>query len=417
MSKKKHLIIGCGPAALSAVDTMRRLGNDEDITMVSREESLPYSPAALPYVLGGRTTEGDLFPRKDDYFSKRRVAFVTGREAVQIIPDRKQVVYRNGTTEQYDKLLIACGAEPVAQPIKGSAAGELPAFHTYADYRRLKDAIRGGCDVTVLGAGMVAVELAVALIETGCSVRIIGRGRPLRAYFDEEAGGHIQDILVDRGVKILTGKSISQVSKSGGCLTIACTDGEAFETGVVVSCLGVRPNLRLVQGAGIAVNQGILVDTRMRTSLEGVYAAGDIAEGSSFVDGLSGVCAILPEAIAQGRVAGANMAGRETDYEGWIAMNLLKLFGYSAFSVGVTMPGHGDVKVIENKDRNRRYFERLVVRDGKMIGAMFVNVDVDPGVFSYLIRKRVNVGAYEQALLDQPADVSRWLMMKAERGE
>ncbi|OGO39773.1 MAG: hypothetical protein A2147_09280 [Chloroflexi bacterium RBG_16_57_8] len=412
---KKHVIIGCGPAALSALDTIRRLGSDDEITVVSREDSLPYSPAVLPYLLAGKADESDLFPRNGDYFSKRGVAFVRGQEAVRVLPDRRQVVYRNGETEQYDTLLIACGAESIAQPVHDSGEGELLNFHTFDDYRRLRDQIKDGCDVTVLGAGMVAVELAVALIERGCDVRIIGRGRPLRAYFDEEAGGHIRAILVDRGMKIITGKSISHVRRSHGGFGIACADGEVFETSVVVSCLGVRPNLSLVQGAGISANQGVLVDRHMRTNAEGVYAAGDVVEAPSFLNGSPGVCAVLPEAIAQGKVAGANIAGRETGYEGWIPMNLLKFFGHSAFSIGMAMPAPGCGEMLEKKDKQERCFERLVVRDGRLIGAMFVNVDIDPGVISYLIKRRVNVGAYGHALLEQPADVSRWLMLKAER--
>jgi phenylglyoxylate dehydrogenase epsilon subunit len=154
----------------------------------------------------------------------------------------------------------------------------------------------------------------------------------------------------------------------------------------------------------------------MRTNVEGVYAAGDVTESPSFQNGAPGLCAILPEAIAQGKVAGANMAGKETDYEGWIPMNLLKFFGHSAFSIGAVMPEAGAGEVLENKNEETSRFERLVFRDGKLSGAMFVNFDIDPGVFQYLMRKQVSIAAHKQNLLEQPAEVSRWLMMRTERG-
>jgi NAD(P)H-nitrite reductase large subunit len=415
-SKKKHLIIGCGPAALSAVDAIRRVSNEDEITVVSKQDSPPYSPAVLPYVLSRRADESALFARDEDYFRKMAVTFFRGREAVCILPVEKRVVCRSRDTEQYDTLLIASGAEPIPQPVHGSHEDNLLTFHTYGDYRRLRDRIKDGCDVTILGAGMVAVEVAIALAERGCAVRIIGRGRPLRAYFDEEAGAYIRQTLIDGGIQIVTGKNITQVERSQEGLRIACADGEVFETGVVVSCLGVRPDLGLARASGISTGRGILVDGHMRTNVEGVYAAGDVTESPSFQNGVPGLCAILPEAIAQGKVAGANMAGKETDYEGWIPMNLLKFFGHSAFSIGAVMPEAGAGEVLENKNEETSRFERLVFRDGKLSGAMFVNFDIDPGVFQYLMRKQVSIAAHKQNLLEQPAEVSRWLMMRTERG-
>jgi len=153
----------------------------------------------------------------------------------------------------------------------------------------------------------------------------------------------------------------------------------------------------------------------MRTNVQGIYAAGDVVEAPSFLNSKPGICAILPEAIAQGKVAGANMAGKESVYEGWIPMNLLKFFGHSAFSIGMAMPERSDVEALERKDSGRRQFERLVFTDGRLIGAMFVNVDIDPGVISYLIRKRVSIGSRKQALLEQPLEVGRWLMLNTER--
>lgn len=415
MSKKKHLIIGCGPAALSAVETMRCLECDDEIVVVSKEESLPYSPALLPYALAGKAGEDVLFPRGVAYFEERDVRFVMGKEVVRVVPDRKQVEYRGGEAENYDTLLIACGARPIAQAVEGSDGEDgVVTFHHVADYRRLDGLLKAGTDVTILGAGMVAVELAVALIERGCRVSVIGRGRALRAYFDEVSGGYLTGVLTEHGAAIRTGRSIDRVRRNVSGFEVVCAGGEVFSAGVVVSCLGVRPNLGLTRGSGISVNQGILVDRKMRTSAECVYSAGDVAEAPSFVDGRPGTCAILPAAIEQGKVAGANMAGNPADYDGWIPMNLLKFFGQSAFSVGVAMPGDGEGEILEKNDAERGRFGRLVFRDGKLVGAAFVNVDVDPGVILYLIKKRVSIGSYRQALLEQPVEVSRWLMLKAE---
>jgi phenylglyoxylate dehydrogenase epsilon subunit len=416
MPKRKHIIIGAGPAALSAVDKIRSLNQADEIKVVSREDTMPYCPAILPYLVAGRTTRDDVWLRDEEYFRMMNVDFVRAREVVQVLPDKKQVVYRDGNTDRYHSLLIAVGAEPVTLPEMSLNDDSVLKFHGLGDYYRLKALLEDGRDVAILGAGMVALELAVALAEKGNKVKVIGRGRPLRVYFNEQAGGYIRDILIDHGVEITTGKSIKEVKKHRHGVEVHCDDGEVFNTGLLVSCLGVKPRLSLVEGSGIRVNQGILVNNQMKTNVEDVYAAGDVAEAPSFSGNRAGISAILPSAIAQGSVAGANMAGEECYYEGWIPMNLLKIFGNSAFSIGITMPEDGEGEVREEKDDKKRYFKRLVTRDHNLIGAMFVNVDLDPGVISYLIEKKVDIGSHKEALLAQPAEVSRWLMLKTERG-
>ncbi|MBI4296380.1 MAG: FAD-dependent oxidoreductase [Chloroflexi bacterium] len=413
MSKRKHLIVGSGPAALSALDTIRSLNTDDEIRMVSKENTLPYCPAILPYLIAGRTTEKDIWLRDEDFFARMQVTFERGKEVVQVLPDRKQVVYRDGEVDRYDCLLIAAGAEPLPSPI--SSADGLLKFHTLDDYRHLNSLLDGGKEVAVLGAGMVAVELAVALAERGSKVKMIGRGRPLRAYFDEKAGGYISDILTGHRVGITTGKNISQIKKVSNGVEVLCADGDVFNTDILVSCLGVAPSLSLVKGTGIKANQGILVDSKMMTSVENVYAAGDVAEALSFFDKRPGISAILPNAIAQGKVAGANMAGKDDDYEGWLPMNVLKFFGHSAFSIGVAMPEDGEAEVLEEKDDSNKTFKRLVFRNGNLVGAMFVNIDVDPGVMKYVIERRLDIGNQKNALLEQPKEASCWLMLRTER--
>lgn len=415
MAIQKHLIIGSGPAALSAAERLRSLNRDDEIKMVSAEQSLPYCPAVLPYLLAGRTSEKNIWLASEEKLSSMKVTLSAGKKAVRVLPEKKQVIYQDGDADNYDSLLIAAGAEPVTSPVEGLGENDFLTFHNLADYRRLDGLLKVKNEVAILGAGMVAVELALALVEMGVRVRIVGRGRPLRAYFDEQAGGYISDIMSGRGVTVRTGKNIDRIEKHPDGIRIHCAGGEVLKAGLLVSCLGVRPGLSLVEGSGIRTNQGILVDDRMRTSVSGIYAAGDVAETPDFLHHRAGVSAILPSAIAQGKVAGSNMAGTDCRYEGWISMNLLNIFGSPAFSIGLAMPGAGEAEVLEEKDDKQRRFRRLVTRGRELIGAMFVNVDLDPGVIKYLIEKRIDVSAHKKALLEQPKEVGSWLMLKNER--
>ncbi len=415
MSKRRHIIIGAGPAALSAVDMIRSLNREDEIKVVSKEKALPYCPAILPYLLAGRTTEGNIWLRKEDFFRKMDVDFVGGKEVVKVSPEDRRVVYGDGTVDQYDRLLVAAGAEPISSAAEGLGKDDILRFHTLEDYRRLNELLASHGEVTILGAGLVAVELAMALVERGKKVKVIGRGRPLRAYFDEQAGAYLSNILLSQGVEITIGKSVREIKKQGRGLEVHCAEGDVFPTELLVSCMGVRPRLSFVHGSGLGTNQGILVDSRMRTNLEGVYAAGDIAEALSAFDNRPGVSAILPNALAQGRIAGANMAGEDRAYQGWLSMNVLKMFGNSSFSIGTAMPPAGEGEVLEEKDDKKQSLKRLVTKGKELIGAMFINVDLDPGVIKYLIEKRVDISACKEALFARPKETSRWLMLKSEK--
>ena len=415
MSKRKHIIIGAGPAALAAVDTIRSLNRDDEIKVVSKENTLPYCPAVLPYLLAGRTREENIWLRNEGYFDRLDVTFAGGQEVVRVVPESRQVVYADGRVDQYDSLLIAAGAEPVPLAAAGLGEDDILRFHTLEDYRRLNRLLAADRDVTILGAGLVAVELAIALVESGRKVKMIGRGRPLRVYFEEQAGGFISNILTGHGVDITIGKSVSEIRKQGGRIEVQCAEGDVFNTDLLVSCLGVRPRLAFVNDSGIATDQGILVDAKMKTNREDVYAAGDIAESLSAFDNRPGVSAILPNAIAQGRIAGANMAGKECDYPGWLAMNVLKMFGNSAFSIGVSIPQDGESEVLEEKDDAKQRIKRLVTRGKELVGATFINVDVDPGIIKYIIEKKVDISTHKEALFARPKETSRWLLLKTER--
>lgn len=414
-SKRKHLIIGSGPAALNAVESIRRLNRDDEIKLVSKEGTLPYSPAILPYLLAGRTTESAIWLREEGYFRSARVSFARSKEVVRVVPDKRQVVYRDGDADEYDNLLIASGAEPLPPPVSGLNDNICHNFRNLDDYHRLNSLLKKGLKVAVLGAGMIATELALALVERGNKVQIIGRGRPLRAYFDERPGKHIADILVSHGIDISTGKTIDAVKKSRAGIEVRCAEGDVFKADVLVACLGVRPNLSLLEGSGIAINQGVLVDSRMRTNIDSIYAAGDIAEAPDFFNSRPGISAILPSAIAQGKVAGTNMAGGDSSYEGWLSMNQFKFFGNSAFSIGIAAPQDSKDEILEENNDDKGRFKRLIIRDNRLIGAVFVNVDIDPGTIRYLIEKKVDINSYKEKLFEQPREISRWLMMENER--
>jgi phenylglyoxylate dehydrogenase epsilon subunit len=418
MSRKRHLILGSGSAGLAALEQIRRQTQEDEVKLVTMEPYPPYSPTSLPYLLAGRIKETDLSMYDEEYLRQRNSMLVNGKEVVHVIPEKGQVVYRDGTVENYDTLLIATGSEPAWPSIKGLEQAGCFGFHTLADCRRLVSDLKDNPDVVVLGAGLVGMEVASGLLERGCSVRIVDKEPGiLPLYFDGPAEAHIREVFLQKGAHIFTGKQVSQVNGDKGRIEVIFTEGGSLEGGVLIVATGVKARVSFLKDSGIKINQGILVDKQMRTNMPNIYAAGDVAEAADFFAGDPGPNPILPAAVDQGKVAGANMAGQPTDYEGWISMNTFNFFGHRAFSAGLSMSPDGDYDIWEGNDNAKKQFKRLVFYKECLVGAVLVNMEVDRGVLVHLIRKRADIGAYKELLFERPRDVSRWLMLELEKKE
>ena len=161
----KHVIIGCGPAALSAVETIRDISKDDEIKLITREDRLPYSPSVLPYLLAGRISDSDIWLKGENYFSDKKIDFLPKSEVVSITPETKEIVYSDNSRDTYDQLLIATGAKPISPPITGLDNPRCLSFHTMEHYLQLKERLNHDGVIAVYGAGLVAIELVIALIE------------------------------------------------------------------------------------------------------------------------------------------------------------------------------------------------------------------------------------------------------------
>lgn len=409
---KRHLIIGCGPAGLSALGKIRGISPGDEVKLISKEVYLPYSPTVLPSLISGRISEANIWLKDEQYFQRIQVTFSRGKEVVRVLPDEKRVVYQDKSTDEYDNLLIASGSAPIKPPIAGLEKVGFFGFHTLEDYRRLLAAPRRE-EIAILGGGLVGTELAVALYEAGHRVKLIEKEQQiLPLYFDRLAATFIEDILRKQGIELFCSREVIEVRKQKGQLELVCASGEIIRADLLITCIGVGANIAFLSGSGIKLNRGIVVDNQMRTSVEDVFAAGDVAEAPDFFSAEPGINAIVPVAIDQGEVAGANMVGEAASFKGWIPMNVFSLHDNVASSIGLSM-AHGER--LEDKDDHRTAFKRLVFQDGRLIGAMFVNVDVDPGVIRYLIENKTDITPYKEMLLERTGDTSRWLMLKAEK--
>ena len=383
--------------------------------MLTMEHNAPYSPMSLPYLVSERVKQSDIQMVPDDFFDHMQATFIQGKKVVGIAPGEHTIIYENGKSDYYDRLLIATGSDPIVPSLLQEVGGI--GFHIMDDYLALVQQLKKK-KVTVVGAGLVAMELAAALQEHGHEVHVIApRERILRSYFDLEASNRIIDLFAYAGVSInLEWGEATAAERTKSDIHIQFGHDKTIATEILLVCIGVKPRVACLTGSGIDVNGGVVVDRQMRTNVPTIFAAGDVAEAANFFTGQLGLNPILPNAVSQGKVAGSAMADQHAEYDGWLPMNTFNFFGHLATSIGKTVPSEGDEVLIE-KGKGNGYYRKLICKDNRLLGAAFLDTDIDAGVIQYLIRKKTAIGPYKEMLLQTPREVSLWLMNEAERNE
>lgn len=410
-----YLILGASHAGLSALEAIRRYDPEATITIVTAEPDHLYSPTALPYVIAGKTSKGFMDIRSDDYFKRLNANLIKGAEAVEVDTDKKQVRFKNSNTIKYEKLLIATGASASVPPVPGMDEVNYFCIRTMEDATMIRKNLTKGDSAVVLGAGFIGMHAAETLVNAGLDVTIVeALDQIMPANFDLEASERIERVFLDRGITILTGRRVSAAHKKGDQTTLSFSDGEEITADLVIVAAGIRPNTGFLSGSEIACDQGIVVDERMRTCAQNVWAAGDVAAAPDFFSREKAVGGTIPSATEQGKTAGMDMVQDEyvTDYQGNLNMNTFGFFDNFAFSIGNIVSRGADTPsdVHSWEDSSNNGFGKFVFRDNVLTGVSAINLRLDPGILKQLILNKTDLSAKKEALVNAPLEVGRQLM-------
>lgn len=418
MSQTKYLIIGSSHAGLSALDAIRVQDEEGSITMVSRENAVPYSPTILPYVVSGDVNPEDVSLRASDYFAKQNVDFRMNNAAVGVNTEKRVVKLASGDEIQYEKLLIATGAGAAIPPFPGIHDVPYQVLRTLEDARNIRQDMERAKSAIVLGAGLIAMHSAENLAHAGLQVTVVVRRNvSLFAYFDGAAAKMIENVFAAHGVRIALGYGIQQIApgKDGG-VVVTLQSGEELHADLLHLATGVRPRIEFLEGAGIETDQGILVDSLMRTNQPNVWAAGDVAQAPGFFDPGKTINATLPNASVQGRIAGMDMAGDPAarPYLGSSGLNTFNFFGHHGFSVGLGTVTESTKEIEVNTTflpSGMRY-QKLVFRDNRLVGVSAINAELDPGIMRELIQREIDLTDVKEKFTNSPRETGRLLMSK-----
>ncbi len=402
----KYVIIGNSFAGMFAVEAIRRHDAEGDVLVVSREPQHVYSRAMIHEMLSGVVEEPMVYLRGWDFYEKMRVRTLLGSQATAIDPDNQTVTIADAPID-YDRLLLATGGAPFVPAIDGLDDVDYYTFTTLGEAQRLKRACNARKSVVVLGAGLIGLQCAEALRHLGMNVTVVEMADSvLPMALDAEASDIVERELDGEGISVRTGNTIEKVLGKAGCPT-ACVlkSGEEVACDVLVIAVGVRPDVSMAKEAGLTVERGIVVNNRMQTSKENVFAAGDCAQGPEIISGVTMNIPVIPVASMQGMTAGYNMAGVERHYRGGMQLNALQFGEVQIISYGFIKDDRG-AEVFTRHDPDRKIYRKVIVKDGLITGALFVK-DVDrAGLFRHLIENRIDVSGFKNSLLDKDFGVA-----------
>ena len=397
----RYVIVGSGPAGLSAIEAIREVDSEGEVILITAERFVGYSKPLITYLLGGRVTKENMYYRTEERLREINVEARSATKVEKVLVDERAVVTHTGEKVAFDKLLLAVGGRPFVPKIEGLDQKEgIFTFTTWEDEERIEEYVkkRGITKAVVLGGGLIGLKTAEALMDLGVKVTIVEvADRILPVTFDKKASEMIERALETLGCEVITNDTVVEVKGRKAVSSVVLKSGKEIPTGLLVIAIGVRPNVEFLKGSGIEVNRGILVNERMETNVEGIYAAGDCAEFYDLVDGQRKVIAIWPVAVAQGRVAGYNMAGRNVRYPGSIPMNSVEIAGVPTVSVGHSNVEGEEYEIFTYEDG--RTYKKVVIKDNKLVGAIFVN-DIDrAGIYTGLILQKLDVSSFKEKLL------------------
>ncbi|CAM3408839.1 MULTISPECIES: nitrite reductase large subunit NirB [Saccharibacillus] len=384
--KQKLIVIGNGMAGINTLEQILKLTDRFDITVFGSEPHPNYNRIMLSYVLEGSKKLEDIVLNDWSWYEENGIALHTNTTVTQIDTVGKTVLTDTGLTQAYDKLLIATGSNSLMLPIPGSDREGVVGFRDIADCDRMLDAAKQYKKAAVIGGGLLGLEAAKGLVGLGMDVTVVHLMNDLmERQLDSQASAMLKTELERQGIKFAMGKSTAEMTGDHRVRKLVFTDGEELEAEFVVMAVGIRPNKQIGEVSGIDTNRGILVDDFMRTSAPDVYSVGECAEHR-------GVCyGLVAPLFEQGSVLAKHICGIDTaGYGGSITSTKLKISGVDVFSAGefIETPQH---TVISAKDEWKRTYKKILLDQGKIVGAVLFGDVTESASLQKYVRERTEM--------------------------
>jgi nitrite reductase [NAD(P)H] large subunit len=388
------VVVGNGMAAARLVDELTKVALGRyAIAVIGDEPRLAYNRVLLSSVLAGETASHDIELRPASWWGDRGVTLKYGCVATEIDVGRRELKIANEESIGFSRLVLATGSMPLRLNVPGA---DLAGVHTFRDSRDVDMLLTLAAQkrrVVVVGGGLLGLEAAYGLSKAGSSVTLLHlMDRLMERQLDAPAAELLKSLVERKGVKVLLNANTARLHGETRIEGIELSDGRRIDADAVVFAAGIRPNIALAKDAGIPVNRGVVVDDVMQTGAPDIFALGECAEHR-------GICYGLVEpAYEQARVLAQHLAGRTAAYSGSVVATNLKVSGVSVFSAGDFMGADGSEAIVLNDVRHGTY-KKLVISDGRLIGAVLVGDVGDALWYLELIRNREPIAGIRNRMM------------------
>jgi nitrite reductase (NADH) large subunit len=388
------LIVGNGMAAARLVDELSKaaLGRYA-IAIIGDEPRLAYNRVLLSSVLAGESASHEIELKSAAWWRDRGVTLKYGCIATEIDVRRRELKIANNESIAFSKLVLATGSVPLRLNVPGA---DLAGVHTFRDSRDVDLLLTLGAHskrVVVVGGGLLGLEAAYGLARAGASVTLIHlMDRLMERQLDGPAAALLKSLVERKGIKVLLNADTARIEGKTRIGAIELADGRRIDADAVIFAAGIRPNIALAKEAGIPFNRGIVVDDHMQTGVPNIFALGECAEHRGTCYGL------VEPAYDQARVLAQHLAGKTARYGGSVISTNLKVSGVSVFSAGDFIGADGSEAIVFN-DAGGGTYKRLVIADGRLIGAVLVGDVGDALWYLELIRARAPIARIRRDMM------------------
>jgi len=401
----RHVIVGSGVAGVTAAQSIVRADPAAEVHVLGAEPYPYYYRPRLWEFIAGQVERDALYFRPADWYPGHGIQLRLGIQVSSLDTTAHHLILADGSTVEYERLLLATGARPSVPPCEGVDKEGVFTLRTLEEALAIKAYARDVSTAVVVGGGLLGLETARALRTAGLSVTVVEFApHLLPRQLDAEGAEVLQSLLGRQGLQIITSGAAEAVLGDGRANGVRLKDGRVLPGDLVLFSTGVRSEASLAQAAGLKVNRGIIVDGQLRTSAEDVFAAGDAAEFEGRVYG------IIPAAIEQARVAAANMvAPGGAVYSGTLSATNLKVVGAELASLGESVSEDDACVHLRHVDLPAGRYRKFVLRGGRVVGAILLNDEERVRPITRLIGQGVDVSAHVDHLLDDDFDLKSLL--------
>ncbi len=387
-----YLILGNGPAGHFAAGEIRKKDTEGKIIIVGRERERTYLRTQLAECFSEELPDDKFYMVKEEWYDRNEVEQILSMEATTINKEDKKVSFKDGSDISYDKLIIATGSYNFIPPVdleihRSNEVVDvvkvdrsnfrnfdgLFSIREHDDTISLQKKIKTTKEAVVIGGGLLGLEAAWSLKQKGIDVTVVEFfNRLLPRQLDEESSEVLRKMAIESGVKLILEDSVETVSITENEEGKQCLDSVKLKSGQVIDCqvllfsVGVRSRVELAKDAGIKVAKGIVVNTKMETSEEDIYACGDVAEINNFVYGT------WPSALTMGRIAGTNATGGDLIFPPMVLSTMFTSMNAKVFSAGNVDFCNPNLDILAHSSKDSGEYKKLFFQDHKLVAGILL---------------------------------------------